>query len=136
MPEYKFNEGQIIKELKQYVDKTYESHYANGVKRQATEIIIDQGHGTGFCMGNILKYAQRYGKKQGHNKDDLMKVIHYAVIQLSQDHYNKSLDNIYKDFGMTSDTPPEKSTKFKSVILDDLLNKQENITYTFNYNKI
>ena len=87
MPEYKFNEGQIIKELKQYVDKTYESHYANGVKRQATEIIIDQGHGTGFCMGNILKYAQRYGKKEGRNKADLMKVIHYAIIQLSQDHY-------------------------------------------------
>ena len=74
MPEYKFNEGQIIKELKQYVDKTYESHYANGVKRQATEIIIDQGHGTGFCMGNILKYAQRYGKKEGRNKNDLLKV--------------------------------------------------------------
>ena len=87
MPEYKFNEGQIIKELKQYVDKTYESHYANGVKRQATEIIIDQGHGTGFCMGNILKYAQRYGKKEGKNKNDLLKVIHYAIIQLSQDHH-------------------------------------------------
>ena len=87
MPEYKFNEGQIIKELKQYIDNTYDSHYANGVKRQATEIIIDQGHGTGFCMGNILKYAQRYGKKEGRNKNDLMKVIHYAIIQLSQDHY-------------------------------------------------
>ena len=87
MPEYKFNEGQIIKEFKQYVDKPYESHYANGVKRQATEIIIDQGHGTGFCMGNILKYAQRYGKKEGRNKNDLLKVIHYAIIQLSQDHY-------------------------------------------------
>ena len=89
MPDYKFNEGQIIKELKQYVDKTYESHYANGVKRQATEIIIDQGHGTGFCMGNILKYAQRYGKKEGKNKNDLLKVIHYAIIQLSQDHYKE-----------------------------------------------
>ena len=39
-------------------------------------------------MGNILKYAQRYGKKEGRNKNDLMKVIHYAIIQLSQDHYN------------------------------------------------
>ena len=93
MPDYKFNEGQIIQDLKNYIDKTYESHYANGVKRQATEIIIDQGHGTGFCMGNILKYAQRYGKKEGHNKNDLLKVIHYAIIQLSQDHY-KSLEDI------------------------------------------
>ena len=87
MPEYKFKEKDILNEVMDYIDKTYRSHYANGVKKQATEIIIDQGHGTGFCMGNILKYAQRYGKKEGRNKNDLMKVIHYAIIQLSQDHY-------------------------------------------------
>ena len=85
--DYKFNEGQIIKDIKEYVDKTYTSHYAQDVTKQATETIIDQGHGTGFCMGNILKYAQRYGKKEGKNKNDLLKVIHYAIIQLSQDHY-------------------------------------------------
>ena len=87
MPDYKFKENDILNEVMDYIDKTYRSHYANGVKKQATEIIIDQGHGTGFCMGNILKYAQRYGKKEGRNKNDLMKVIHYAIIQLSQDHY-------------------------------------------------
>jgi len=125
---YKFNENVIVNDVMDYVNKTYESHYAQTKNYQATEIIIDQGHGTGFCMGNILKYAQRYGKKQGRNRDDLMKVIHYAIIQLSQDHY-KVLD------GLTSDTPPEKFTKFKSVIADDLLNKQEDITYTFNWNK-
>ena len=86
--DYKFNEGQIMQDIKEYVDKTYDSHYAKTKNYQATEIIIDQGHGTGFCMGNILKYAQRYGKKEGRNKADLMKVIHYAIIQLSQDHYN------------------------------------------------
>ena len=51
-------------------------------------------------MGNILKYAQRYGKKDGKNKKDLMKVIHYAIIQLSQDHYtnDKSLiDTLQED---------------------------------------
>ena len=84
---------QAIDWVMDYIDKTYRSHYANGVKKQATEIIIDQGHGEGFCMGNILKYAQRYGKKEGKNKHDLFKVIHYAVIQLSQDHY-KSLDEV------------------------------------------
>ena len=87
MIDYKFREGEILEDIKECIDNTYTSHYANGVKKQATEIIIDQGHGTGFCMGNILKYAQRYGKKEGHNKNDLLKVIHYAIIQLSQDHY-------------------------------------------------
>ena len=84
--EFKFKENKILTDIFDYITNTYGSHYAQS-KKQATEIIIDQGHGTGFCMGNILKYAQRYGKKDGHNKNDLMKVIHYAIIQLSQDHY-------------------------------------------------
>ena len=51
-------------------------------KFQATEFIIDSGHGEGFCIGNILKYAQRYGKKNGKNRADLLKVIHYGIIAL------------------------------------------------------
>ena len=93
MIDYKFSENQILNDIKTYIDKTYDSHYAQTKNYQATEIIIDQGHGTGFCMGNILKYAQRYGKKEGRNKADLMKVIHYAIIQLSQDHYKHNYMN-------------------------------------------
>ena len=87
MIDYKFKENIIVNDVMDYVNKTYDSHYAKTKNYQETGIIIDQGHGTGFCMGNILKYAQRYGKKEGRNKNDLMKVIHYAIIQLSQDHY-------------------------------------------------
>lgn len=81
--EYKFSELRYIKELKDYVDSTYDQHYSKN-KFQATEFIIDSGHGDGFCIGNVLKYAQRYGKK-GSKQDarkDLMKVLHYALIQL------------------------------------------------------
>jgi len=84
---FKFNEDRILADLQQYVEATYDSHYAQTKSYQATESINDQGHGTGFCMGNIMKYAQRYGKKEGHNKADLIKVIHYEMIQLSTDHY-------------------------------------------------
>ena len=83
---YKFSEAEILFDVQSYIDDTYSSHYAQEPK-QATERIIENGHGEGFCIGNIIKYAQRYGKKDGHNKNDLMKVIHYAIIQLSQDHY-------------------------------------------------
>ena len=83
---YKFSEAEILFDIQSYIDDTYSSHYAQAPK-QATELIIENGHGEGFCIGNIIKYAQRYGKKDGHNKNDLMKVIHYAIIQLSQDHY-------------------------------------------------
>ena len=94
--DYKFNENKIVNDIMDYINKTYDSHYAQTKNYQATEIIIDQGHGTGFCMGNILKYAQRYGKKEGRNKNDLLKVIHYAVIQLSQDHYQSKDSMEYK----------------------------------------
>ena len=80
---YKYNEDKYCEELLDYVSATYGQHYATD-KFQATEFIIDGGHGTGFCIGNVLKYAQRYGKKgtAADARKDLMKVLHYALIQL------------------------------------------------------
>jgi|TARA_Y100000004_G_scaffold158275_1_gene184463 hypothetical protein len=79
--DYKYNEGDTLAELKEYINSTYDEHYSKN-KFQATEFIIDAGHGEGFCIGNIMKYAQRYGKKDGKNRKDLLKVIHYAIIAL------------------------------------------------------
>ena len=46
-------------------------------------MIIDAGHGEGFCMGNIMKYAVRCGKKDGTDAEmDLLKIIHYAIIAI------------------------------------------------------
>ena len=78
---YKYSEDRILKELGDYIDKTYGQHYSHN-KFQATEFIMDSGHGEGFCIGNILKYAQRYGKKEGKNRNDLLKVIHYGIMAL------------------------------------------------------
>ena len=78
---YKFNEDKILNSIKSYIGNTYNQHYANG-KYQATDMIVDSGHGEGFCMGNIMKYAMRYGKKEGHNDTDLYKIVHYAIIAI------------------------------------------------------
>jgi len=79
--EYRYNEEALIKELSSYIDSTYLQHYSFN-SFQATEFIIDSGHGEGFCIGNILKYAQRYGKKGGRNRADLLKVLHYALMMV------------------------------------------------------
>lgn len=79
---YKFDEDHLVNELKHYIDSTYTQHYATG-KIQATEVIIDGNHGEGFLVGNIVKYALRYGKKEGWNRKDLLKILHYAIILLS-----------------------------------------------------
>ena len=81
--EYKFNEKEYVEELLRVIDSTYTGHYSRD-HFQATEFIIDGGHGTGFCIGNIMKYAQRYGKKGSRDdaRKDLLKVLHYGIIQL------------------------------------------------------
>ena len=81
MSKYKFNEDIILEKLKTYIDSTYDAHYSMN-KIQSTEFIFDAEHGEGFCLGNVIKYAQRYGKKDGKNEKDLLKIIHYTIILL------------------------------------------------------
>ena len=78
--DYKYEEDTLLKEIKEYIDATYTQHYSG--KTKATDLIIDAGHGDGFCIGSIMKYAKRYGRKAGYNRKDLMKIIHYAIIAL------------------------------------------------------
>ena len=80
---YKYNEGDFLREITDYINSTYNEHYSQN-KFQATEFIIDGGHGEGFTIGNIMKYAQRYGNKGTPDdwRKDLLKVIHYAIIAL------------------------------------------------------
>ncbi|NBW34127.1 MAG: DUF3310 domain-containing protein [Cytophagia bacterium] len=79
--DYKYSEDRLLEELRDYIDATYDQHYSQN-KFQATEFIMDSGHGDGFCIGNIMKYAQRYGKKDGYNRKDLFKVLHYGIMAL------------------------------------------------------
>jgi hypothetical protein len=69
---FTFNEPELLDEIRNYIVSTYTQHYAQG-KYQASDTII----------GNILKYWKRYGKKEGHNRNDLLKIIHYAIMMLS-----------------------------------------------------
>ena len=80
--DYAFNEKELLEEMLEYINATYDAHYSQD-KYQSTEIIEDMGHGMGFALGNVIKYCQRYGKKEGFNRDDLKKVIHYGIIALA-----------------------------------------------------
>lgn len=84
--EYKFNEKELLKELEEYVNATYVNHHYSKNNIQTTEFIADSGHLIGFAIGNIIKYAQRYGMKgtkEDHRKD-IMKILHYSLILLSE----------------------------------------------------
>ena len=81
----KYSEDVIIKELKDYITRTYDQHYSAGDDRiQTLDLIEACGDGEAFCRSNILKYASRYDKK-GTARRDIMKILHYAVLLL---HFN------------------------------------------------
>lgn len=89
---YKYNEPALIEEVRQYIANTYSGHYVGEDNIQSLDLIIATGHATGFNIGNVLKYGSRYGKKKGYNRDDLLKVIHYAIFELfnhSNEHSGK-----------------------------------------------
>ena len=81
--QWKYNEEQLLNELKEYIGNTYKQHYSAGDdKIQTLDLIEACGDGEAFCRSNILKYASRYDKK-GTARMDIMKVLHYAVLLLN-----------------------------------------------------
>ena len=83
---YRFDENKIVKEALDYIESTYAGHYVGNAAGQKEDDIqtIDVWRTLGIeaesCQSNILKYIMRYGKKDGYNKKDLLKVIHYTVL--------------------------------------------------------
>ena len=83
---YRFREDEILKEISDYIASTYKAHYVNekaGTKDeeiQTIDVWKQIGHVEQACHSNIIKYAMRYGKKDGYNKKDLLKIIHYTIL--------------------------------------------------------
>lgn len=91
---YKYHEEEILKDIEEYVSGTYKGHYTGNShefrKVQTIDLMASKDLASGFCQANILKYGSRYGNKDGRNKKDLLKVIHYAMLLLHFDeHYSK-----------------------------------------------
>ena len=92
--QYKYHEEEILKDIEEYVSRTYQGHYT-GTKHefrkvQTIDLMAARDIAAQFCQANILKYGSRYGSKDGRNKTDLLKVIHYAMLLLHFDgHYGE-----------------------------------------------
>ena len=99
---WKYNEENILKDIEDYVVSTYGSHYCGHENEysdiQTIDLMAAKGLAADFCQANILKYGSRYGDKDGHNKRDLLKVIHYAMLLLHFDRHYSRTDNGLSEF--------------------------------------
>ena len=79
----KYNEEDLINEVRDYISSTYRGHYSAG-NVQTLDLIDACGDAEAFCRSNVLKYAARYDRK-GTARKDIIKIIHYGLLLL---HFN------------------------------------------------
>jgi len=82
----KYNEDKILNEIKKYIGDTYGQHYSSTKDGfQVQDMLRHLGIDKDFCQSNAIKYICRYGKKNGKNKMDLFKAIHYLVLLIDSE---------------------------------------------------
>jgi len=93
----KYREDEILDEIKEYIGSTYDQHYSTTEDGfQVMDMIKQLGIDKDFCQANAIKYLCRYGKKNGHNRKDLLKAIHYIVLLMSSED-QEYVDQIEED---------------------------------------
>ena len=76
----KYDEDAILTQVAEYIESTYDQHYIGTKNIQTIDVWDNLDMAEEMCLGTLLKYAMRFGKKGGKNKKDLLKLIHYAVL--------------------------------------------------------
>ena len=82
LPKFKYNEDNLLDDTFEYIKGTYGQHYVGKKEIQTLDVWESMGIAEEMCLGTIVKYAMRYGKKDGKNKKDLLKITHYAILAL------------------------------------------------------
>ena len=77
---FKYEEPKFLKEVVDYIEKTYNQHYVGNKQIQTIDVWQTLGSVDTTCRDTAIKYLMRYGKKGGHNRKDLLKAVHYIVL--------------------------------------------------------
>jgi len=76
---FQYNEDKILDEVKEYIAGTYSEHYGDQ-KIQIQDVFDQMGISEAFTRAAAIKYLFRFGKKEGKNKKDLLKCLHYVIL--------------------------------------------------------
>jgi hypothetical protein len=83
---HKYKEIETLKEIEEYIIKTYAEHYVGNKGIQVMDLLLaNEPTGLEYARGNVVKYVMRYGKKGGYERKDLLKAAHYLLFMLYND---------------------------------------------------
>lgn len=77
---YKYGENEVFSKLIEYIDSTYNQHYVGKDGIQTFDVWESMEIAEENCLGVAIKYLMRYGRKDGYNKKDLLKAMHYIIL--------------------------------------------------------
>jgi hypothetical protein len=78
---YKYNEAKYLRELADHVDGTYGEHYV-AKEIQVIDIWESMESLDTTARDTAIKYLMRHGKKDGKNRKDLLKAMHYIILMM------------------------------------------------------
>jgi len=88
----KYGEDKLCDEIKEYIKSTYGQHYSTTEDGfQVQDMLRQLGIDKDFCQANAIKYLCRYGKKDGKNRKDLLKAVHYIILLMSSEDKNNTI---------------------------------------------
>tara|TARA_B100001564_G_scaffold246467_1_gene209084 strand:+ start:162 stop:512 length:351 start_codon:yes stop_codon:yes gene_type:complete len=101
---FKYNEDLILDEVRDYIKSTYGEHYAGGGKNiQIQDVFEQMDISEEFTRGCAMKYLFRFGKKNGKNRKDLLKCMHYICLLYHYTFTGKDIQESYQ----SDDSEPE-----------------------------
>ena len=80
--QFKYNEDKALEEVMMYIRSTYKQHYVGDGDIQTVDFWFSLGSLDTTARDTAIKYLARFGKKEGRNRKDLLKAIHYIVLML------------------------------------------------------
>lgn len=81
MSKYRYNEDVYLQNIMKYLSGTYGEHYV-AKDIQVIDIWESLDSLESTARDTAIKYLCRYGKKDGKNRKDLLKAIHYIILMM------------------------------------------------------
>lgn len=79
---YKYKEDKALEIIAEYINSTYGQHYVGDGEIQTVDFWKSLGSLDTTARDTAIKYLARYGKKDGKNRKDLLKAIHYIILMM------------------------------------------------------
>jgi hypothetical protein len=76
----KYREDETLSIALEYIKTTYGQHYVGNDGVQVMDLYQALGSAETTCRDTAIKYLSRWGKKEGKNKKDLLKAMHYICL--------------------------------------------------------